>query len=136
GEGSGPGVGRGNMPGVAEGDTRDRTVRLGRRRSPRLLDVDGHGVEEMYFVPLARQPARISARPAAHVVDDRGRRRKVARDDLLRPSKLEPARALKKTTRLIAAGIVRRRLGRKISSRRSFPVVLPVHPNLPAFPPP
>ena len=72
----------------------------------RLLHVQGHRVDQAHFVAALGEPRRVLAGPAADVEDDRGRRREVTLEHLLRPRELELRAAARKAVSLDARRVV------------------------------
>jgi len=59
----------------------------------RLLDVAGHGIDNVYRVAIIRQPGGMGTSAAADVEDVEWSSREVSSDDLLGAHELEPPRA-------------------------------------------
>jgi hypothetical protein len=69
---------------ISDRDRSQRMLRLLRRCSAGLLDVTGHGIDQMHLVPARGQPAGIGSSSAADIEHPGGRGRNVAEDQFLR----------------------------------------------------
>jgi hypothetical protein len=76
--------------GVADPRARQRLAGLPRSRVAGLLDVQRHGIEQVRAVAALREPECVCAGAAAYVEHVGGRRRQVARQQLLRADELQP----------------------------------------------
>jgi hypothetical protein len=88
-------------------------VRLLRRCLLRLLDVQGHGVDEIDLIIQPGEPASVDSRAPADVQDNRGWGWDVAQDQFLGPREFELAQPLGQTLGLAAGFVVLQRLVRQ-----------------------
>ena len=76
---------------IAATDARERSMRLGRRARPRLLEMQRHGIYQVHRVAACREPRRVLARATADVQHDRWRHRQVPQEQLFGPAAFELA---------------------------------------------